>query len=434
MIKKNSPHNPWLKKDEKEHFPCLMEWWAAEAFFTSSEDKKKWSLKIAFTEWFENEKKIGSISNMTLFDQNSDKYIVYYRRNDKQRLKSEENRFYVKFEDSFMEGSFPQYHIFFKDTDHNIKMDLKFQAESYPHWVAQHTTNGWLPMGLGVYRYGFIPKNLLTGIMNIHDKTYKIAGKGYFEHVWGDFDYDKPLYPAALKKTFKTYLKLIRWWIREREIKIPKSITFSTDNNPFGYDWVWALFDNGWSIFYGNSMFWIMDGPATGTLILTKDGKTYTEFGNVEAHYKKINYVDKFDFYYPTELEVTARKGNEKIYLYFKTTNTSREYVSKFPYAKYHWIGLSICEMPGVAEGYYFDGKTETKLTGVCKIEPQRQVSKLGHNSLKLNFMLPPKGVGIDADLNSHYLKKRIITRLYLAPRPSIKLNVKKIKEEDYSN
>jgi hypothetical protein len=47
--------------------------------------------------------------------------------------------------------------------------------------------------------------------------------------------------------------------------------------------------------------------------------------------------------------------------------------------------------------------------------------------------MLPPKGVGIDADLNSHYLKKRITTRLYLAPRPSIKFNVKKLKEEDYS-
>jgi len=65
MINRNSIYNPWKEEDEKEHFPCLMEWWAAEAFFNSKEDENKWNLKVAFTEWFENSKKIGSVSNIT---------------------------------------------------------------------------------------------------------------------------------------------------------------------------------------------------------------------------------------------------------------------------------------------------------------------------------------------------------------------------------
>ena len=55
-----------------------MEWWAAEAFFTSIEDNKKWSLKVAFTEWFENLHKIGSISNITLFDQSDEEYFLLF--------------------------------------------------------------------------------------------------------------------------------------------------------------------------------------------------------------------------------------------------------------------------------------------------------------------------------------------------------------------
>jgi len=356
--------NPWTADDEKEHFPSVMEWWAAEAFFKSIEDGKRWSLKVAFTEWFENPKIIGSITNMTTFDQDENKHFVYYSRNDKVKLNSKKDRFDVSFEDSFMRGSFPNYEMQFRDPNNDILVNFKYHAESYPHWIAQDITNGWLPMGLGLYRYGFIPRNKLTGTMKIRDKIFTIEGVGYFEHVWGDFLYDNPLLNASgLKKTIKTYSKLIGWWIHNNKLKIPSSITFSTENNPFGYDWVWALFDNGWSIFYGNIMFWIMDGPAAGSLIFTKDGKKYTEFGNIQFHYIKTQYAKEYDFYYPTELEIKAKKGEEILSLTFTMTTQPREYVNIFPYAKQFWIGLSICEGPGVVKGYYYDGKE--KLTKI---------------------------------------------------------------------
>jgi len=428
MIDKNDRYNPWTADDEKEHFPCIMEWWAAEAFFKSIENSKKWSLKVAFTEWFENPKKIGSILNMTLFDQDNNKHFIYCSRDDSVRLKSAKDRFDVGSGDSFMKGAFPNYEMRFIDPKNEIQIDFKYQAESYPHWIAQEATDGWLPMGFGFYRYGFIPKNKISGTIRVKDKTFTLKGKGYFEHVWGDFDYDKPiLYSPKLKKTIVTYAKLARWWLHNRTIKIPKSITFSTDNNPLGYDWAWALLDNGWSLFYGNIMFWIMDGPAVGSLILSKDGKTYTEFCDVTFHYKKIKYADECDFYYPTELEVIAKKGKEKLHLTFKMTSRSREYISPFPYAKYHWIALAICEAPGVVEGHHFNGEKKTKLSGISKIEPQRQISTIGHNSLKLDFLLPPKGVGISMDLKSHLFKKKIFISIRLAPSPKVKCHFKRI-------
>jgi hypothetical protein len=426
-------NNPWTLEDEREHYPCVMEWWCAEAFFTSVEDKKQWNVKVAFTEWFEKTKKIGSISNMTLFDQDTNTHYIQYSRDDSAKLNAEKNVFNVSYDDSFMKGSYPNYIMHFHDPKNEITLDLDYRAESLPHWVAQDITNGWLPMGLGAYRYGFIPKNDLSGALKIRDKTFTIKGTGYFEHVWGDFLYDNPLTNASeLKHTLGTYTKLIGWWIYNHKLHIPNSIMFSTENNPFGYDWVWALLDNGWSLFYGNIMFWIMKGPMAGTLILSKDGKAYTEFCNVDFKYNKMRYGKEHDFYYPSELEIIAKNRKEHLHLTFTMTAEAREYISKFSGGSY-WIGLVICEAPGTVKGYYFDGERKTDLSGICKIEPQRQLSALGHNSLKLDFLKPPKGVGVDVDFTSHYLKKKITTKLHLAPRPTFKFDVKKLSEEDFS-
>ena len=432
MINNKEPGNPWTTNDEREHFSSVVEWWGAEAFFKSVEDNKKWSFKASFTEWLTRSKKPGSNFIITLFDLDDNKYFSHYSRNKSAKLESSKDSFNVKYNDSYMKGSYPNYEMYFKDPKNNIDFDIRYSAESLPHWIAQDITNGWLPMSLGFYKYGFIPKCGLSGTMKTEDNIFNIKGRGYFEHVWGNFSYTNPIaYATDLKKTISTYSKLIGWWIHNHKIQIPKSVMFCTENNPRGYDWIWALLDNGWSLFYGNILLWIMKGPVAGSLILSKDGKRYTEFCNVNFQYKETRYVKKYDFYYPSEININAQNEKEKLSLCFKMTVKSRELLMKLTGKENAFF---ICEAPGEVKGYYFDGKERIKLSGVCKMEPQRQVSKLGHNSLKLDFMLPPKGIGIDADLFSHYLKKRIITRLHLAPRPSIKLKFKKIKEKDNSN
>lgn len=425
--------NPWTPQDEQEHYPCTMEWWCAEAFFTSLTDKKEWSMKAVFTEWLEKAKTIGSIQNITVFDHAANTHYILYERNDTKRLEVKKNIFDVHYKDSFMKGSYPSYVMHFHDPNHDIILDLSYTAVSLPHWVAQDITGGWLPMGLGAYRYGFIPRNTLSGTLTIHGKTQEIKGQGYFEHVWGDFFYDNPVTnTTSLFHMMGTYAKLIGWWMKNHQPRIPESLMFSTENNPFGYDWVWALLDNGWSLFLGNIMFWLMEGPIAGSLILTKDGKTYTEFSNVSFKYNNLRYGKEHDFYYPSELEITAIKGTEQLHLTFTMTVEPREYLARFSGGTY-WTGLVICEAPGVVNGEYTNGKDIMTLTGICKIEPQRQLSVLGHNSLRIDITKPPQGIGIDFDLVSHYLRKKLTINMHLLPRPQFQFKVIPLRKKDFS-
>lgn len=431
MRRKNQSHNPWTTQDERGDASRILEWWATEAFFISREDNKRWSLKVAFSEGFIDEKHRGVVCNMTLFDQDSNKQYIYYLRTAGARLQSSSETFDVHHEDSYMKGSYPTYQMHFHDPDHDIVIDFTCHAESFPHWVAQDVTHGWLPMGIGFYRYGFIPKTRISGTMKFQGKSFAIQGEGFFEHVWGSFDYEHPLATVSgILKALWVYKKLGFWWLENHRLTVPRKLLFSTENNPLGYDWVWGLFDNGWSVFYGNAMFWIMDGPAAGILIFTKDGKNYTEFSDITFHYKKTIYAKNHDFYYPTELELIAKKGNETLRLTCTMTSESREYV-RSARAHLFWTGLALCEAPGIIKGSYDDGKQTIPLQGVCKIEPQRELSVLGHNMLTIDFIVPPRGFGVSIQLESHYFRKKIAVRLQLTPRPGIKIRMKRISPSE---
>jgi len=77
--------------------------------------------------------------------------------------------------------------------------------------------------------------------------------------------------------------------------------------------------------------------------------------------------------------------------------------------------------MPCRMKGIYSDDEKIIDLLGDCKHAPQRQPSKLGHNSLIIDFIKPPKGVGMSFDFDSHYLNKKMFFGLQLAPHLKIK-------------
>ena len=420
--------NLWTFDDEKHHSNSVIEWWCPEAFFKTKKDNKRWSLNASFTDYIGNTKKPESLFKTTLFDQDTGKRYDYLKilHNEltKESLKNKD--FSIKFEDSYIKGLYPNYKIYLKDPENGIALDLKFHAKAKPYWVAQKITDGWLPWGLGFYRYGFIPKCDLSGSLIFKNKVLDVEGTGYYEHVWGDFSFKNPLtLLSEFKRTASIYTKLTGWWFHNHKIKIPNSISFNSENNPFGYDWAWAVLDNGWTIFYGNIMFWIMDGPAAGTLILSKDDKTYEEFCDIKFYYNKTKYVKDYDFYYPSEFTITAKKGKEKLCLLFKMTSECRKFINKFQDSNY-WRAFIISEAPGSVEGYFFDGNKKINLKGFCKIEPQRQISVLCHNSLKIDFLLPPKGFGISFDLDSHLLNKKLKSKFQILPSPKIKFSFKK--------
>ena len=427
MKKKTS--TSFINDYEKERFPCTKEWWCIEGFFTTVKDNKKWSFRAEVYQAMTRSKVVGSIYSMTVFDLTNDKTYKCISENYSSKLESAKDRFHVKYDESYMEGSFPTYHMYFKDLKNNLDLDIECNAESSPYWIAQQVTDGWIPWGLGYYRYGFIPKNGIKGTIKIGNEVFSIKGEGYLEHIFGDFSFLHLKAPkVSIRKIISIYAKLFDWWIRSQKIKIPKSIVLSTGNSPVGYDWLWSVLDNGWSLFYGNLVFWMTGGPTTGVLILSKDGKKYTEFGNMHFKYITMKYVPEYDFYYPTELEITSEKGNEKLYLHFKNTSKGFEDIAEVTDSE-KILGYVISQVPGTVEGYYSDGVEKISISGNSKMESHRLLKVFGHNSLRFDFKLSKNCFGIMSSFDSHYFGKKMDINLQFLPKPKLKIKYDRINK-----
>jgi hypothetical protein len=166
-------------------------------------------------------------------------------------------------------------------------------------------------------------------------------------------------------------------------------------------------------------MFWVSEGPSIGAFYLTADGKHYWEFCDVCFKYNKLLYVKEFDVFYPSDFELTGRLEDKTIHLRFWSTTDPYEYID--PYKKGRlYKAFILGELPGRMEGTFTDKNGTVPLQGDCKIVQLRQAPALGHTAVSFEFLTPPKGVGLTVDFESHRLRKRLTTRVQLAPRPRI--------------
>jgi hypothetical protein len=414
----------FINEFEKENFPCKKEWWCVLGYFNTV-DNNKWCFKSTLFQGLDKTKKTWKAFETSIIDTDNNRIYKYNSVDDLSKLDSLKDSFNIKYDKSFLKGSYPNYKMSFFDLNNNINLNLEYNSLSSPYWLAKKITGGKVPWGFGFLNYGFIPKNKIKGIIKIDNKKLTVKGEGYFEHIWGDFSY---LSLSSLKgKTISTYIKLIGNWLHNIEKKIPNKIIFSTNNRPPGYDWFWAVLDNGWSIFFGNMMFFIMEGIGTGTLILTKDGKNYNELSNFHFKYIKLNYLEKYDFYYPIGLQITAKKANVKLNLKIYSISNCYEDFTKAEDGK-NMYGFVITEVPCKIEGVYFDGSKKIKLRGFSKLESHRLLKTNGYNSLELAYELSKRRIKFLARLNSHYFRKKIDISLNLLPKIKFNKKIKRIR------
>ena len=170
------------------------------------------------------------------------------------------------------------------------------------------------------------------------------------------------------------------------------------------------------------------EGPTTGVLILSKDGTKYTEFGNMHFKYITTKYVPEYDFYYPTELEITSKKGNEKLYLHFKNTSEGFEDIAEVTDSE-KILGYVISQVPGIVEGYYSDGVEKISISGNSKMESHRLLKVFGHNSLRFDFKLSKNCFGIMSSFDLHYFGKKIDINLQFLPKPKLKIKYDRINK-----
>jgi len=123
---------------------------------------------------------------------------------------------------------------------------------------------------------------------------------------------------------------------------------------------------------------------------------------------------------------VTGRLEDKTIHLRFWSTTDTYEYLDPYKKGRFYKAFI-LSELPGRMEGTFTDKKGTIPLQGECKIVPLRQAPLLGHNAVSLEFLTPPKGVGLSVELDFHTFCKRLVATVQLAPRPRISCCLKRI-------
>ncbi|MFO8132518.1 MAG: lipocalin-like domain-containing protein [Thermoplasmatota archaeon] len=405
----------WSASDEGAHFPCSREWWNVDAVMTL-DSGARWTLTSSFE--YERETPACNLF-LTLFNLSSgDSYSLGSYGDPIGTLSFEKNQVNLSYGDSWMQGRYPSYRVHFERR--NVTVDLQLNATTPPKWVADSISGAVLPMGLGSYRYGFIPRCTVSGTMTMDNVSHRVTGTGYYEHVWGNWTYSNPLRSGSgLEHTLKAYGQLAGWWLSHREGNPSSSIGFATESNMFGYDWIWASFDSGWSLFYGNIPFWVTEGPAFGILYLvTPDGR-YLTFSDIAFSYTSMAYAPEYDAYYPTGIELEARHNEHHVALNCTMACDVNTYLDT-NLSSSLWQAIYLWESPGPIAGVYSNESNTVSLNGTCEIEPMRQISVLGHNALTLDLLPPEQGLGADCSLVSHFFDVALRVRCRMLPFPRI--------------
>jgi len=420
--------NIWTPEDEGSHFPCGCEWWM---FYVSLEleDGTRWDASATFqchARQTEDGPKMGtSILLMYYFDGENKKCHEFSSQTYKEKpFTCKNNMVDLKYYNSTIKGLYPTYKIHLEDPDKCIILDVQLNATSLPHWAAQEGGgDGYFPWGLGVAKYGYIPRLDVSGNINIYGVNTSVNGVGYFEHAWGDFTYNIGNPFAQVKGFARNILKIlpiVRWYFSEQSISIPSTLMFSTDNL-FGYDWVWGHFDNGWSLHLAVMHLGecIAAGSMPAVLSLTPDGQTYFDFADLDIKYGKMYYIDEADAYLPLEIELTARKGDKRLFLNFSSiTNPQvKGTVNIFPLSRLS-CGVAGIQTAGVVEGFYRDSKQSIPLNGICTIGPYRTLYTTKHNSLKIDFPHSSKKLGLSIEIISHLLGFELFSKRQFLPYP----------------
>jgi len=286
-------------EDEGVHFNELRisrEWWYFNAIFNDSLSQlKDWSIAVSFNHMARGDllgtnkpdllvvSVLGNKSETYGGMENQEHYLGILKEGT---LIAGSPGVKIQFEDSWVEGSYPSWHVHAEDLDidtaHEIVVDLEYIAQSLPVWVlgsrafdkSESEVANYVLLGCDV-----------SGTVTIDGQIYTVKGAGSHEHSW-----------------------------------TPHAITRLAIG---GWDWFSLTLDNGWNIYAAN----YLPTPQTisgslsnldpfGTLLITTDrGVTVTELKDVNL---KITQKDENVFplvKLPTAFSVTADPSINPLYI-----------------------------------------------------------------------------------------------------------------------
>jgi len=284
-------------EDEGVHFDKVRicrEWWYYSAVFDEQSELPGWTITVSFNHMARGDL-IGTLKPdlllVGLYGPDGELYggIINKKRGlgilSSGTLEASSPGVSVRFEDSWAEGAYPEWHLHAEDEDidreHEIVIDLDYIAQSLPIWTIGNRAFDKSKSTIANYMFTGCE---ISGTVTIDDEEYRVNGTGYHEHSW-----------------------------------TPNVVTKGSIN---GWDWFHIKLENDWDLYLSNfypapqslSSLTSKVNPFGTVLLSTDNGLTFTELRNVDI---KISRSDNKIFPFvkmPAEFEIEARPSLNPAY------------------------------------------------------------------------------------------------------------------------
>ena len=349
-------------EDEGEHYKDLLvnrEWWYYTAVFSKDSELPGWTLSVSFNYMSRTDILFTKPDMMfvVLTSPEGDRYSgviekdrpllgsYAFLKDPVLQVTSSDKGFRVSFEDSFVQGKWPNWHLHVEtnnvENGHKLLIDLQFFAPASPIWL--HNNRPIDGSKAKIASYAFVGCDV-SGSVEIDGFDYDVKGIGHHEHTWAT--------GGILTKT------LIRGW-----------------------DWSHIKMENGWNVYYSNYYFTSQIKTSKdskinplGIVIVTNDqGKKITMLEDVNI---KIERSDDLSLLLkiPIETIVTATPSLKQIilsgYNIKLDLNINAENTFDHSWKKLTQVGMKIGSISTTGVISWSDdyGDHEVKLDGIGTI------------------------------------------------------------------
>ncbi|MBN1861334.1 MAG: hypothetical protein JW840_07740 [Candidatus Thermoplasmatota archaeon] len=275
-----------LEEDEGFHKGSRREWWYYNVFFNHPDsDLQGYSLVVTFNQMKFFDIRFLRPDNLfiLLFDEAGTSYEFSTLNKRRGTLQATTPGVDVTFEDSWVKGLYPTWHVHAVNIEKNFIVDLDFEADFLPVWVEGRSAN--LP--IASYVTGgdyYVPRCKVNGNLTWDGKTYHVGGIGYHDHVWQS---------------------VVPRWISK------------------GWDWANLHFDNGWEMYVSKFYLRLPLKVSFSSIIISPNNRNITEFDHFDVTYTETETPKGLPLmHYPKKMHVVAKRDDMVLELDIVVYNT----------------------------------------------------------------------------------------------------------------
>lgn len=323
--------NLLLPEDEGPHYNRLLpmrEWWYYNVVFDKQNtDLNNWSAMISFNHLCKTFDKPDMLF-VSLYDDNNNTYGGMINR-ENGVMKATGPGVNISYENSWVKGQYPFWHLYVEDKDadieHDIIIELNFEALSLPYWVWMNTGHGSTNSPIGYYSINHCN---VYGKISIDGIEYTVNGTGYHDHTWA---------------------------------------LFMLGGSSVVWDWFTIHFDNGlhafiWQIIPISKLDFPLSNLGFGWIT---DGEKFSDFKLFKLEYVELSNTSIPGVSRPRFFRLSSYFFGSQLQLNLQTKNMHEYLWGDFPF-----INVALWEGSCIAEGSLSTnvGLIELKGTGIAEI------------------------------------------------------------------